>query len=119
MGKTLWLAMRRQARMLGSGSGPTSSPRHHWDRGAKTRVTRHSGKPSKGVGGGQHMAVMIKAMGWSAWFDVDQHELSQTNRRAGEPRRVHKGESAWGVAQTFGQASHRLGRALVRPRGSS
>lgn len=44
VGKTLWLAMRRRARMLGAGGGPASSPTHHWDRGAKTWVARHSGE---------------------------------------------------------------------------
>ncbi|GMN69885.1 hypothetical protein TIFTF001_038929 [Ficus carica] len=44
MGKTWWLAMRRRASMLDLDSGPVSSPTHHWDRGAKTWVARHSGK---------------------------------------------------------------------------
>nr|GMN70878.1 hypothetical protein TIFTF001_054002 [Ficus carica]GMN70890.1 hypothetical protein TIFTF001_054006 [Ficus carica] len=44
MGKTLWLAMRRRASMLDLDSGPASSPTHHWDRGAKTWVARHSSK---------------------------------------------------------------------------
>ncbi|GMN65700.1 hypothetical protein TIFTF001_034759 [Ficus carica] len=44
MGKTLWLAMRRRASMLDLDSSPASSPTHHWDRGAKTWVARHSGK---------------------------------------------------------------------------
>ncbi|GMN26252.1 hypothetical protein TIFTF001_043975 [Ficus carica] len=43
-GKTLWLAMRRRASMLDLDSGPASNPTHHWDRGAKTWVARHSGK---------------------------------------------------------------------------
>ena len=65
------------------------------------------------------MAATIRAIGWSAWVDADQRALRQTNGCMDESRRAHKGESAWGVAQTFGQASYRLGRALVGPRGSS
>ncbi|GMN72523.1 hypothetical protein TIFTF001_054743, partial [Ficus carica] len=49
MGKTLWLAMRRRASMLDLDSGPASSPTHHWDRGAKTWVARHSGKTRQSV----------------------------------------------------------------------
>ena len=82
MGKTLWLAMRRRTRMLGVGSGSASSPTHHWDCGAKTWVARHSGKRGKGVGGGQHVAAVIRTMGWSAWFDADQRALSQASGRA-------------------------------------
>lgn len=65
------------------------------------------------------MAATIRAMGWSAWGDADQRALRQANGCVGESRRAHKGESAWGVAQTFGQASYRPGWALVGPRGSS
>ncbi|GMN28022.1 hypothetical protein TIFTF001_001898 [Ficus carica] len=65
------------------------------------------------------MVATIRTKDWSAWFDVDQRALRQTNGCAGESRHTYKGESAWGVAQTFRHASYRLRRALVRPRGSS
>ena len=119
MGKTLWLAMRRRARMLGVGSGSASSPTHHWDCGAKTWVARHSGKRGKGVGGGQHVAAVIRTMGWSAWFDADQRALSQASGLAGEPRRAHEGRTRASQRGAGLGPSDRLGQARVGPRGSS
>ncbi|GMN38767.1 hypothetical protein TIFTF001_008000 [Ficus carica] len=120
MGKTLWLALRRRARMLGSGSGLASSPTHHWDRGVKTWVARHSGKNQAKV------LVWVSTWWQQSGLRAGQRGSTRTSVHSDRPIGVWVSEDARTKVSQRGEwlrPSERLptdlGGVRVRPRGSS